>query len=293
MPTGRLTISVDLELAWGWWDILTPEIVYMAETAERRICGALLELFDRYRISATWGVVAGVLDEASASERPGSKRAWFAPEIVEQVMEAKAGHEIGSHSGRHVEYGRSSAAEVQADLEFAKATHLANGLAFDSFMFPRNSVGHLDLVARAGIRVVRGPDTGWVRAADRAPPALRRLVTFADKLLPLPPSPARAQQRAGLIDIPGSMLLPGRNGLRRFIMPWVSRAKMAMGLARAQRTGGTFHLWFHPSNFYYRGDEQLATLAWFLARAADEAGRGKLEIRTMGSYAGTDFAAVA
>jgi hypothetical protein len=60
---------------------------------------------------------------------------------------------------------------------------------------------------------------------------------------------------------------------------------MRSGLARACRSGGTFHLWFHPSNFYYRRDEQLATLAWFLEHAANEASRGHVDIRTMGSYA--------
>jgi hypothetical protein len=34
-----------------------------------------------------------------------------------------------------------------------------------------------------------------------------------------------------------------------------------------------------------RREEQFATLAWFLAHAADEAGRGRIEICTMGSYA--------
>ena len=86
------------------------------------------------------------------------------------------------------------------------------------------------------------------------------------------------------------MQVLGRNGLRRFVLPQVTRAKLWLGLERAKRTGGTFHLWFHPSNFYHRGDEQLATLGWFLARAADEAGRGRIEFRTMGSYA-ADFSA--
>ena len=58
-----------------------------------------------------------------------------------------------------------------------------------------------------------------------------------------------------------------------------------MGLARASRTGGVFHLWSHTSNFYYRRDEQLATLASFLRHAADEASRGRIELRTLGTYA--------
>jgi hypothetical protein len=58
-----------------------------------------------------------------------------------------------------------------------------------------------------------------------------------------------------------------------------------MGLERARRAGETFHFWFHPSNFYYRRDEQLATLAWFLDHAAAAASQGRIEIRTMGAHA--------
>ena len=285
VPKGKLTISIDLELAWGWWDVLTPEILQLAEVAERPICQALLALFERHQIPATWALVAALLDETSARGQPGNTGAWYAPDIIERIVTSKAGHEIGSHGGRHIYYDSISPADAKADIDFAKHVHLKDDLAFDSFVFPRNGVGHFDLLADAGIRIVRGPDVGWTSAGADAPSVLRKLVTFTDKLLPIPPAPARAQTRASLIDLPGSMLLPGRNGLRRFILPWVSQTKLAMGLRSAQRTGSTFHLWFHPSNFYYRREEQLATLAWFLAHASAEAARGNIEICTMGSYA--------
>ncbi|MBV8824794.1 MAG: polysaccharide deacetylase family protein [Bradyrhizobiaceae bacterium] len=282
---GKLTISIDLELAWGFWDILTPEVLHLSEAQERPICDKLIELFERYHIPATWAVVAAVLDRASAAGRPGNEASWYAPEIIERIRAAKTPHEIGSHGGRHVYYDRMTAAEAEEDLAFIKQVHRDNGLALDSFVFPRNAVGYLDLVTRAGLRTFRGADTGWVRLAPKLGPRAGKIITFADKVLPLPPAPARAQKNGGLVDVPGSMLLPGRDGVRRFILPAVSRAKLAMGLAWAQRSGATFHFWFHPCNFYYRADEQFATLEWFLARAAAEASRGRIEICTMGSYA--------
>jgi peptidoglycan/xylan/chitin deacetylase (PgdA/CDA1 family) len=285
VPRGRLTISIDLELAWGFWDILTPEILRQSESAERPICETLLEQFDRYAIPATWAVVAAMLDRDSAQGRPGREASWYAPDIVERIRAAKTAHEIGSHGGRHVYYDRMTAAEAQADLDFVADVHRQNGLALASFVFPRNALGHLDLLTRAGFRVFRGPDTGWVRLAPKLGASAGRIVTFADKVLPIPPAPARAQAQGGLVDIPGSMLLPGRDGARRFILPPVTRAKLAMGLSWAQRRGETFHFWFHPCNFYYRREEQFATLAWFLERAANEASRGRIEICTMGSYA--------
>ena len=285
MATGKLTISIDLELAWGFWDILTPEILRQSAAVERPICHKLLELFDRYHVPVTWAVVAAVLDRASAQGRPGDQASWYAPEIIERIRAAKTPHEIGSHGGRHLYYDRMSADAADEDLAFIKQVHRDNGLALDSFVFPRNAVGHLDLLARAGLRTFRGPDAGWVRIAPRLGSRAGKIVTFADKILPLPPTPARTQRSGGLVDIPGSMLLPGRDGVRRFILPQVSRAKLAIGLAWARRSAATFHFWFHPCNFYYCGDEQFATLEWFLARAADEASRGRIEICTMGSYA--------
>jgi peptidoglycan/xylan/chitin deacetylase (PgdA/CDA1 family) len=282
---GKLTISIDLELAWGFWDILTPAILRLSEAQERPICDKLIELFDRYQIPATWAVVAAVLDRASAAGRPGNEGSWYAPDIIDRIRAAKTPHEIGSHGGRHVYYDRMTAAEAEDDLAFIKQIHRDSGLALDSFVFPRNAVGHLDLLARAGLRTFRGADTGWVRLAPKLGSHAGKLVTFADKVLPFPPTPARAQKNGGLVDIPGSMLLPGRDGARRFILPAVSRAKLAMGLGWAQRSGATFHVWFHPCNFYYRAEEQFATLEWFLARAAAEASRGRIEICTMGSYA--------
>jgi peptidoglycan/xylan/chitin deacetylase (PgdA/CDA1 family) len=281
---GKLTISIDLELAWGVWDHLTPEDLRLAESAERAICTALIELFDRHHVPATWAVVAALLDEESARSRPGPKMCWFAPDIVERLRRNTAGHEIGSHSGRHIYFDGASAAEARADLEFARGIHRAHGLAFDAFVFPRGAAGHLDVVSAVGLKVFNAADVGWVEGARRLGRRAGQVANLADKLLPIPPAPAQAEQRGALIHIPKSMLLMGRNGLRRFVLPPITRAKLQAGLARAQRSGGIFHFWFHPSNFYYRRDEQLATLDWFLAHAAAEAARGRIELRTMGSY---------
>jgi peptidoglycan/xylan/chitin deacetylase (PgdA/CDA1 family) len=282
---GKLTISIDLELAWGVWDHLTPEDLRLAESAERPICAALIELFDRHQVPATWAVVAALLDEASAATRPGAKAGWFAPDIVERLSRNTAGHEIGSHSGRHIYFDDATAAEARADLEFARAVHRAHGLAFRSFVFPRGAAGHLDAVAAVGLEVYNAADVGWVEGARRLGRRAGQLANLADKILPVPPSPAQAERRGALIHIGKSMLLMARNGPRRFVLPPITRAKLAAGLRRAQASDGIFHFWFHPSNFYYRTGEQLATLDWFLAHAAREAARGRIELRTRGSYA--------
>ena len=285
MTTGKVTLSIDLELAWGLWDTITTQELQLAETAERPICASLVELFDRYQVPVSWLVVAALLDEASAKSRPGATSCWYAPDVIERIVAAKVRHEIGCHGGRHVYFDQISAAQARDDLGFAKSVHRTHGLGFESFVFPRGAVGHLDILAANGLRVVRSRDVGLLRTANTGGRIVARALNFVDQFLPVPPQPSWPEALGELIDIPGCMQVLGRNGLRRLVLPQVTRAKLLIGLERARRTGGTFHLWFHPSNFYYRRDEQLATLAWFLERAAEEAGRGRIEFRTMGSYA--------
>ena len=281
----RLIISIDLELAWGYWDCLTAEHLRMAEAAERPICAALIELFDRFEVPATWAIVAALLDEKSANSRPGNLECWHAPDIVERVLKAKVRHEIGSHSGKHVYFDEITALQAREDLDYMIAVHRAHGLSLRSFVYPRNVIGHLDLLAQAGVRSFRGSDLGWVRFVGKAGRVAGRAANLVDQIFPVPPSPITAEECGTLVNLRGSMLLMGRNGARRFVLPAVSRKKLRAGIDRARRCGGIFHLWFHPSNFYYRTDEQLNTLAWFLDHAATEASNGRLEIRTMGSFA--------
>lgn len=283
--TGKLTISIDLELAWGVWDSLSAQQLQLAESEERPICAALIELFDRHQVPATWAMVAALLDEKSGKERPGPVKCWYAPDIVEQLLGAKTPHEIGSHGGHHIYFDRIDAPTAETDLAYAREIHKAHDLPFTSIVFPRNAVGHLGTLERAGLRVYRGPDAGLATSLRRSSEPLGQAAHFGGQLLPLPPPVVKATRRAALTNVPGSMLLIARNGPRRFVLPSVTRAKLELGLARARRQGDIFHLWFHPSNFYYRRDERLATLDWFLERAASEAGRGAIDIVTMGAYA--------
>src|SRR5215470_5102026 len=283
--SGKLTISIDLELAWGVWDHLTPDDLKLAEEADRPICAALIELFERFGVPVTWAVVAALLDRSSAATRPGNAAAWYAPDIIERLVKSEVAHEICSHSGRHPYFDQLSAAQARDDLEFAKEVHRANGLAFQSFVFPRGAPGHLELLAEVGLRTCNFADVGWVETLRHAGQAVGRVANLVDKLLPISPHPAQPEKLGDIIHIPKSMLLMGRNGPRRFVLPAVTRRKLKLGLERANRSGGIFHLWFHPSNFYYRREEQLATLASFLEHAVKEASLGRIEIRTMGSYA--------
>ena len=289
MSRGSLCISIDVELAWGIWD--KPSAAYHARCArhEAAIVRGLVALFDQHAVSATWAFVGRLLelDDAVASTTAHGARIWYAPELVEIVRAARTPQDIGSHSYAHVYFAATSREAARADLAAARRVHDRHGLPFASFVFPRNQVAHLDLLREAGVKVFRSVDRGWHSAVrDRLGGGIGRAANLADKLLPIPPAAVHAIDHGGLVELPSSMLLMARNGLRRVVHPAAVVAKAKLGLAAARRSGGAFHLWFHPSNFYYEPERQLATLGRILQIAAGMRDHGELEIRPMRSFAG-------
>lgn len=283
LPRGALCISIDLELLWGVWDNAPTPADRDCGALERVICRELVALFERHDIAATWATVGRLLDDAPGFDGlRGDRSCWFAPDIVEAVRRSGVGHELASHSHSHLYFGVSSAEDVAADLARAALVHERHALPFTSFVFPRNQLGHLPALRAAGLRVYRSHDAGMLRWFDRHAPALRSAANFAEKALALPPPVVDAVVDAhGLVDVPSSMLLIGRNGVRRAIHPAALVRKLSSGLRRAAEEGRVFHLWFHPSNFYRARDAQLEVLGACLREASELRRSGQLDVLRM------------
>ncbi len=280
---GAFCLSIDLEMAWGYWDALTPEILRNCRELERPIARGLIALFEKYDIPATWAVVGRLLEKPDDGKPlPGGEEAWYAPDVVEAIRAAKTPQEIGSHGFAHLYYTECGRDAAREDLARAKAVHARHGLAFETFIFPRTEIAHLDAVAEAGLRVYRSADRDWparVRAASRL---AGRAANLLDKSLPFPPPVGFARAAEfGLIDVPPSMLLMRRDGPRRFVSVRATELKARLGLGRAAASGGIFHLWFHPDSFYYRMDAQFEALEKIVSAAAELRRRGALEILPM------------
>lgn len=273
------------------WD--KPSSAYHARCAEHEssIVRGLVALFDQLSVPATWAFVGRLLergDRARGSQEYG-ERIWYAPELVERVQAARTPQDIGSHSYEHLYFGQTPRETLREDLTAARRVHDRHGLPFTSFVFPRNQVAHVDLLREAGVKVFRSVDRGWhIDVRNRLGAGVGRVANLVDKVLPVAPAavhPIVHGDQGDLVELPSSMLLMARNGLRRAVHPAAVVAKAKRGLAAARRAGGVFHLWFHPSNFYYEPDRQLATLGQIVRAAADMRDRGQLEIRPMSSFA--------
>lgn len=280
---GAFCISIDLEGAWGVWDKPSARYHQRCAALERHIVDGLLALFGRHDVRATWAIVGRLLERDPAR---APAEIWYAPPLIEAIQRAAPHHDIGSHSYAHPYFGETAREALRADLAAARRVHDAAGLPFTSFVFPRNQVAHVDLLRDAGVKVFRSVDQGWhtrIRARQRL---LGRAANLIDKAVPIAPDVVEPCVRAnGLVELPSSMLLLGRAGVRRAVPARLLALKATRGLDAAARTGKLFHLWFHPSNFYDQCDAQLALLGDVLAHAAALRRRGVLEVRTMADYA--------
>jgi hypothetical protein len=289
LKRGSLCISIDLELMWGVWDIQTPEAHEQARTKERAIVRELLSLLEAYDASTTWATVARLMDDTRPPPPEGTKDSWFAPDVVRAVQGARVRQEIGSHTHSHIYFDKNDASTVRADLHEAKVVHERFGVPFDSLVFPRNKVAHLEEVADAGLRVFRSNDAGVIDLFRRNAPRAWPLVNLVQKTVPTAPPVVLPrlwrQNKRQLVELPSSMLFMARGGLRKVVLPQSMRAKLKLGVQHAAAQKKIFHLWFHPSNFYTDAETQFSLLEDLLRESKRPRDSGTLDIKTMSEFA--------
>lgn len=314
-PKGVFTLSLDFELLWGTVDLFGPEKFRRACEIEREIViDRLLGLLEEYEIPATWCVLGHLL--LASCRRSGGRahpeivrprHAWvrgdwlqhdpcsdearaplfYGRSLVEKIRACRVPQEIGSHSFSHAIFSdpgcsrEAAASELQASVDAASEL----GLTLRSFAFPRNGVGHLDLLPQFGFTSYRGPAPRWY---ERREP-LTGLHRFAHlwSVLAASTPPVVTPERAGasLANVPASMIYFPMHGARRHI-PLSRRVRRARkGLDAAIRTGYVFHLWFHPTNLADEPESMFRGLREIFAVVRDNCRQGRMSVETMGTLA--------
>lgn len=312
LDKGIFTVSIDVEFAWGAADRdLSPDQLERIRM-EVGIVRDLVLLFEKYSVPATWAIVGHLLErdccwqggiahaDSPRPVRTAAAKDWFwqHPEsgdrdnelwfdkhgLIEIIRKSHVPHEIASHSYAHIMYGRADTARtaVEWDLDKAKAIHVRNGLPFKSFVYPRNSIGHQELIWKAGVMCYRNFHRPW-NGTSRG--LVKRLSHVVDFYLPHSHTSLPQMDAHGLVSMDDSMLLISRNGVRRLIPPAVLVRKAKKGIEQAIRRQEVFHLWFHPSNFCYQTPTQFSIFERILSVVATLRDRGDLDASTMGEIA--------
>ena len=171
-----------------------------------------------------------------------------------------------------------------AEVARGRAVLKRNGIEAESFVFPRNRIGNLDVLQEAGFTTFRGPDARWYETVPM-PGAVRKGLRFADEATGWTPSAVVPTARNRLIEIPGSQVFRPAHGWWGAIPTSRTIERAERGLQRAAETGRLFHLWFHPFNLAIDSEELLGALERILVQAAELRAEGRLEIRPMRAVA--------
>lgn len=305
--SGVFTLSLDTELAWGCFDIGQTE-KYREEYANtRRVVSHLCNLFEKYGVSATWAIVAHLLEDCgpNATTHNGQARPnfdwiddwfeelpcssnvdeelWYAPDLVQTIRSCSVTQELGLHGYTHMILGDDGCTTETAEDEVERAVAVFErslGTTPNSFVFPRNQIGNLKVLREHGIETFRDRDARWYES-DSVPNLVRSGCRFADEFVRASPPVVTPRQKCGMVSIPGSQIFRPNTGWWRYTPQNSQVARAKAGLSKAARTGKIFHLWFHPFNLGRDTDELLDALETILAHAAALEETGDIEILSM------------
>lgn len=287
---GIFTISLDTELAWGTFDKRNIKQYEEAYRNTPQVINRLCELFDEYTIPATWAVVSHLLEHCDGNHsdrtapdfewvdnwfsmlpcaREMDKNLWYAPWLIDRIQDCETEQEIGLHGSTHMQLGADGCLRQHAEeeIETAVETLRSHGVEAKSFVLPRNDIGHVSVLRKYGIETYRGINARWYERAS-VPAAMKPPLRFVDEVVCKTPPVVEPVERDGIVEIPGSQVFrPSHDGWQH-TPDGSSVARAKKGLQRAARTGGVFHLWFHPFNLGHKPERDLARLESVLITAA-------------------------
>lgn len=309
LEKGVFTLSLDTELAWGTIDkpkSYKKNLEYYKKT--RRVIERLLDLFEKYEISATWAIVGHLFLENCSLDENGIKHpeikrvktpwyeddwfcldpstnlekdpVWYGLDIVKKIKNSKIYQEIGSHSFSHMIFCNDYLSEEAANSDITECIKIAKTLNIDlkSFVFPRNAEGFYSVLERNGFTSYRGKEKNWY---EKYPNKIKKIFHILDQTLALKPRVNEPYFNNKLINIPGSMLYLSRDSFRKFIPIKSREIKAKKGINEAIKQKKIFHLWFHPFNLSTDEKNLLKGLENIIKYADNKRSKGLIEIKTM------------
>lgn len=278
MPKGTFIISIDTEMAWGTYDHGGDIRFKDAYDQYRSIIHRILYLFKKYDISATWAIVGHLfLEECGASNVTQSPH-WFGKDIIRLIKEASPFQEIASHSFSHMVFSDPNISKetVRAEVERCVSIAAQENLSLESFVFPRNQIGHLDLLSEFGFKTYRYHPQG-----SRG--FLYRGIHLLKDMLPITPPVFEVftEEKTHMTAIPASFHFRYAYGASAWIPPKVRFIKAQKGLEKASKENKIFHLWFHPIDFAWKERKIFLEFEEILKVASSLRKEGKLNITPM------------
>jgi peptidoglycan/xylan/chitin deacetylase (PgdA/CDA1 family) len=292
--TPYFILSLDLELAWGLLntDKTSLDALMSRKHLSREPIEFLLTAMERHRIPCTWATVGHLFlsrcvkeDGVAHRNMPRFTDQWYSldpcadlkseplfygRDIIERILSSSVNHEIGYHSFSHVIFSRCSPEVARAEIASCKEFAKEFGIDFKSFVYPRNEVGHVELLKECGFRMYRGP--GIWRWKDDQDYIEAKLNSMADRIFTSPTLPI---DRDGIWELPTCLHFWKVGG------PFDSLWQAKVGIQRAMKEKKVFSVYFHPWELI-RSPSLKIGIESLLTYASKMREEGKLSIVTMG-----------
>ncbi|MFZ0592440.1 MAG: hypothetical protein WAM39_18425 [Bryobacteraceae bacterium] len=298
---GAVVISIDTEQIWGHFDIISEEAFSRRYPHAPAVNDRLLERLCAVGISATWDVVGGLsldgadgpddhrmtgLPKAWISRVPAGNEIteplWYRRRFVTAIRDAIPTQEIALHGGlTHMIWRPGEHPPESLLLELMSGVKALKeiGVQPRSFVFPRDLEGHHELLVKAGIQCYRGRAA---IASERLGYNLAGSVARAlEEVTSLTPPPVWPEEvLPGLWNLPASLSIYCMGRARsRWIPMHLRLDRVRLGVERAIRRKGVFHLAMHPENLA-ESSEAFDTFESILVYLCRMRGEG-VEILTM------------
>ena len=289
---GVFCISLDFELHWGVFEkkgLDDSANRYFENT--RYAIPKMLELFFEHDIQVTWATVGMIYNENIEMwinnkpeltpvyknnavnsyrwmELNGKKSIssnLFAPALVELIAQTP-GMEIGTHTYSHYycQENGQTIEQFKADLEKARELALSKGITIESLVFPRNQFNdeYMEVCHQLGIKSVRTNPDKWYWDTSKEDTLAVKIMRTGDVWFPINKKSVVPLDSIDVtetpIRIPASRLY--RAWTKNRILNVLKMKRIFSEMTKAAKTGGLYHLWWHPHNFGYHPNECLIEL---------------------------------
>lgn len=243
-----VSISSDLEHNWAFRSS-PAEVRNLKGANERGNVPYILKLLEEYAMPVTWATVGHLFLEscnrgAGGRAHPTMPRPrlneqiegdwyandpctnfqkdpfWYAPDLIQQIIDSNVPHEIGTHSFSHIDFSpRYSTSElVQREIEECIRVMEPFGIAPKSLVFPQNRTGYPYTKLLSDLNIVA------VRHRDK-----KVRLSYPERM------------ESGVYKIYESMNL-------RSAGHYDYLDKVKIYLEEAAKTHAAYHIWFHPSD---------------------------------------------
>jgi len=299
--TGYFIFSLDTELATGCFDLdeMRKKRFTRDGNRERRSINRLIDLFEEFNIVGTWAIVGhlfydrceyceicpmmdwkgkySAFEEVYGTNNP----LWYGGDIIKSLLGRGPRQEIAFHGFSHKIFDETQMSIPEAEKEIEAWLHVAKRkeIVPHAVAFPRNVVGHLDILRKAGFTCYRGePKRPWLIQNK----IFGRYVKAIDQVLGLSNIPIFNLENnidPGMVPLFSSQCFFDLNRRFEHFLDALNLYKLRFGrvirgIKAAAEEKKMIHIWAHPCDF--RTEKDFAKLQHIFAAVSQEIKKGRM-----------------